>query len=328
MANNNKKYHCRFCSFSSDRKYNRDIHEDRIHKPNNNNQNNNKSGQFTNLEQSSPHWINLTIQPSPSSFPFSSFPAPPFPVNLNSDEVNDKIKREKERNFNKTMLKYFQKVVLPSSSSRNSQLNNSQSNYVISAPDILRNIDHSKLPKGCKIFKCNKCLKPIFDSLFDFQNMNSIKECPNCFNPQQSNDNLTSIWTDCQQLLLSIIYSRLESEKILLVMKVLPNEFIENALLPSLLIIAMIKGNYDFHSIIPIFHFLEIMKLFGNERFFDLGEINPSHWAKRAYDSEIISHLDKKELQQFITVTKGTFGLIKFKIDGKTIYTFSFIPFI
>jgi hypothetical protein len=55
------------------------------------------------------------------------------------------------------------------------------------------------------------------------------------------------------------------------------------------------------------------------------------HWAKRAcndnwkYSEEgNVTKLEKEELKQFIIMTEGTFGLIKFKIDtNKTIYTFS-----
>ena len=38
--------------------------------------------------------------------------------------------------------------------------------------------------------------------------------------------------------------------------------------------------------------------------------------------------MEKEELKQFISMTEGTFGLIKFKIDdnNKTIYTFSYLP--
>ena len=73
-----------------------------------------------------------------------------------------------------------------------------------------------------------------------------------------------------------------------------------------------------------------------NEGFVDLGEIRSSqHWAKRAYDNEgeifsrrkYYTKLKKEELKQFIRMTGGTFGFIKFKIDNnKTIYTFSYLP--
>ena len=74
-----------------------------------------------------------------------------------------------------------------------------------------------------------------------------------------------------------------------------------------------------------------LIELVENEGFVDLGEISYDHWIKRAYDctstEEKATILEKEELKQFISVTEGTFGLIKFRIDKKTIYTFCYLPF-
>jgi hypothetical protein len=73
-----------------------------------------------------------------------------------------------------------------------------------------------------------------------------------------------------------------------------------------------------------------LFELVENEGFIDLGEISSEHWIKRAYDhsstEEKVTKLEKEELKQFISIIEGTFGLIKFRIDKKTIYTFSYLP--
>jgi hypothetical protein len=152
----NKKHHCRFCSFSSDRKYNRDVHETRKHSP----EAKNESGQFTNLEQFSYDKVNQMIQPSPSFFS-SSFSINDLAFNLNSDETDEKIRREK-KSFNKIMLKYVHKVVLPSLPSlpsRNSQLNYSESKYVITAANIIRQFYPHILPKAYKNYNCKNAIR-------------------------------------------------------------------------------------------------------------------------------------------------------------------------
>jgi hypothetical protein len=112
-------------------------------------------------------------------------------------------------------------------------------------------------------------------------------------------------------------------------MIVIPNQFIENVFCPWLLnfLIILTGGNNNDNSLIGMFKLSEIMKLFKNERFFDLGEIWASYSANQTYDSEKIILLEKEKVKQFVSITKGTFGLIKFKINGKTIYALGYIPF-
>ena len=79
-----------------------------------------------------------------------------------------------------------------------------------------------------------------------------------------------------------------------------------------------------------------LFELLENEIFIDLGEISSQHWANRAYDDndgekylteDNVTKLEMNELKHFISITKGTFGLIKFKIDNnKIIYAFSYLP--
>ena len=187
MKKNFRKYTCPFCSQTSSRRYSIDIHIQRKHPPP---QTNNiiqppifnESYNFINFENPSYNEITPMIQPSPP-LPSPPFHSPPFVVILNLGEANEKDKKEKEKNFNKTMLKYFHKMVIPSLSSANSQLK-----YVISTSDILRYFEPQKLPKAYKIYKCNKCLELSFEASFDFQNINSTKECKyNCLNVQKYN---------------------------------------------------------------------------------------------------------------------------------------------
>ena len=98
-------------------------------------------------------------------------------------------------------------------------------------------------------------------------------------------------------------------------MIVFTDGLIENALSLKLLIFLMdIIGteNYQFRW---------LFELVENEGFVDLGEVSSQHWIKRAYDrysaEEKDTKLEKEELKQFISITEGTFGLIKFRIDKK-----------
>jgi hypothetical protein len=217
MESYNKQYSCRFCSFSSDRKYNRDVHETRKHSP----VVKSESSQLTNsLEQFSYNKVNLMVQPSPLSFSSSSIPIiNDLPFNLNSNDTEEKTLRENERNYKKAFWKFYNTVVLPSLSSRDSQLNYYQSNHVMPPVYVL----HNALPKAYKNYNCKKCHTPIFEALFNFQNINSF-ECNNCaFQSHQFNYCDPSIITQKNhELLLSIIYDRIKTEKIPLKMIVFP----------------------------------------------------------------------------------------------------------
>ena len=104
-------------------------------------------------------------------------------------------------------------------------------------------------------------------------------------------------------------------------MSILPNDFIENSICMEItkFFIDILKDqDYPYKW---------IFKLLENERFVDLGEINSDHWARRAYSNpENVTILEKEELNQFINIMEGTFGLITFKINKKTIYCFIYIP--
>jgi hypothetical protein len=322
MESFHKQYPCRFCSFSSDWKYNRDVHETRKHSP----KAKSESSHFTNLEQFS--YNNPMVQPSPLSFSSTSSISiiNDLPFNLNSNDTEKKTLRENERNYKKAFWKFYNTVVLPSLSSRDLQLNYSQSNHVMPRVYIV----HNTLPKAYKNYNCNKCHTSIFEALFNLQNINSF-ECNNCaFQSHQFNYCDPFIITQKNhELLLSIIYDRIKTEKIPLKMIVFPKQFIENVFCPWMLnfLIILTGGNSNDNSLIGIFKLSEIMRLFKNERFFDLGETWASHSVNQAYDSEKIILLEKEKLKQFVSITKGTFGLIKFKINEKTIYALGYIPF-
>lgn len=166
----------------------------------------------------------------------------------------------------------------------------------------------------------------------DFQEIHPVNKFIHncCFNQQQTQhtDNEARLNTlKLQELLLSVIDLRLRSKNKLLKMILFPNNFIENTLSLRLMRFSMsIMGTEEDYP------FRWLFKLLENEIFIDLGEINSQHWAKRAYVNDNysaeknVTKLEKEELEQFISITEGTFGLIKFKIDNKTIYTFSYLP--
>ncbi len=111
MKKNFRKYKCPFCSQTSSRRYNIDIHIQRKHPPP---QTNNiiqppifnESYNIINFENPSYNEITPMIQPSPP-FPSPPFPSPPFPsppfhstpfvVILNLGDANDKDKKEKKK---------------------------------------------------------------------------------------------------------------------------------------------------------------------------------------------------------------------------------------
>jgi hypothetical protein len=126
-------------------------------------------------------------------------------------------------------------------------------------------------------------------------------------------------------------------------MIVFPNNFFQNP--ESLKILTSLfdlMGNEEGEDY-PFRWLFEL--LLNNEGFVDLGGISSQHWARRAYDNhndddndndndgnshsakeDNSTKLEEEELKQFISITGGTFALIKFNIHNKTIYTFSYLP--
>jgi hypothetical protein len=316
VKNTTKKYTCPYCSQTSSRKYNRDIHIQRMH----------KRAPTNNLNQHSKHYFsnNLIDQPQCSYDLNSSleqrssfFPPAIIYPNYNEDEEDEK-ERQSRRRFNRTLLKYIQTIVIPQLNLKNLRFNNIASTFI-----LYSSVDPKNMPKAYKIYKCSKCLISTLDSFVDYQNIYPMNEFNHyCINQQkyEGNNDLT---LKAQQLLLSVIDTRLKSENILLKTIEFPNYFIENSLciqITKFFIDIDKDQNYPFKW---------IFKLLENESFIDLGEINADHWASRVCDStsKNVTLLKKEELKQFISITDATFGLIKFKRNKKTIYTCSYIPF-
>jgi hypothetical protein len=106
-------------------------------------------------------------------------------------------------------------------------------------------------------------------------------------------------------------------------MFIFPNNFIENLLSIKILkCVLQIMGNKG-----EEYPYKWLIELIENERFVDLGDIKSSqHWIKRAYHNDYdadgnyysslaagkVTKLENEELKQFISITGGTFGLIKF----------------
>ncbi len=318
IENSDKKYKCPYCSQTSSRKYNIDIHTQRKHhlaRAKHLNQPSNPyfSNNFKELNQISCD-LNSSME-QPSSFSSSTFCYPDY-----NDNTEDEKERRSRRRFDSTTRKYIQTVVIPQLNSANLQFNNFASTL-----NIYPFIDPEKMPKAHKIYKCGKCLTQILEPVFDYQNIHPVNGFNHyCFNQQKYEDsNDPKLLTlKLQQTLLSVIDYRLGSENILLKMSILPNGFIENSICMELskFFIDILKDqDYPYKW---------ILKILENERFVDLGEINSDHWARRACDSnpENVTILEKEELKQVINIIKGTFGLITFKINKKTIYCFIYIP--
>ena len=355
----NNKYQCLYCAQTSSRKYNIKVHTERKHPeyftsqfhhtPSSRSKSNqfpvaNESSNLIDLvgpSSSSPLiWersMNLPISSAFNSFPdrsaFNFHHDPIFYYIKVKEEEEKRKKRELERSFNRTLFKFLQMMIVVASL----KLQNTPFNYVrrisntLSTPCIL--LDQRNIPIAYKIYKCQNCLEPIFESFFDFQEIHSSnKFIHNCYSNRlqqknQNNDINNHIETlNLQELLLSIINIRLKSEdKLLLKMIVFSDDLIENALPLKILIDLMdnIGSKKD--------PFRWLFELVEKEGFIDLGEISSDHWIKRAYDcsstEEKVTKLEKEELKQFLRITEGTFGLIKFRIDKKTIYTFCYLPF-
>ena len=353
----NKGYQCPYCAQTSSRKSNIKVHIHRkhpeyftssfYHTPSRSNSNQfpvvNKSSNLIDLSgpSSSPLiWersTNLPISSALNSFPdrsaFNFHHDPVFYYVKCKEEEEKRKKREFERSFKRTLFNFRQMMIVVTSL----KLQNTPFNYVrrirntLSTPCIL--LDQRNMPIAYKIYKCQNCFEPIFESFFDFQEIHSSnKFIPNCYFNQlqqknQTNDINNHIKTlNLQELLLSIINIRLKSEDILLLkMIVFSDDLIKNALPLKILIDLMdnIGSKKD--------PFRWLFELVDKEGFIDLGEISSDHWIKRAYDcsstEEKVTKLEKEELKQFLSITEGTFGLIKFRIDKKTIYTFCYLPF-
>ena len=330
------EYKCPYCFQTSSRKYNINIHIQRKHhhpypQINNKNQSStfNDPNNFIDFATSSPYDWDSSMEQPMSSSDFIIPPTFPFyPYSLFNDKVkDDKNERQSWRRFKKTLWEYMQKIVIPALKFQNTQFN-----YTEAIHNIPIVIDPKNMPKAHKIYKCYKCFMSTLKPFFDFQEIHSAnKFFHSCHSNQQQqkhkDNNDPQIKTlNLQEILLSIIDSRLKSENKLLKMIVFPQDLIENSLSLKLLTFLMdIVGNEEDDSFRWLFELLE------NEGFVDLGEISSQHWAKRTYDAEYsaegnVTKLEKEELKHFINITEGTFGLIKFRIDNnKTIYTFSYL---
>jgi hypothetical protein len=304
----------------------------------------NEPQSLINFENSASYWNTSMQHPSSSAFLTSPPPSTFYPNTFfNHNKVKDedeKERRESRRRFNKTSLEYMQKIVIPSLNLQNTQFNDNKKlgNIIF--------IDPMHMPKAHKIYKCDKCFTQTLKPFFDFKEIhpsNKFRYFCFCSIQQQKfeDNNDSQIQTlKLQEILLSAIDYRLKSENILIKMIVFPNNFIENPLsLKILTSLFDIMGNEEGEDY-PFRWLFEL--LLNNEGFIDLGGISSQHWARRAYDNDNDNDIDidgnshsakednstkfeKEELKQFISITGGTFALIKFKIHIKTIYTFSYL---
>jgi hypothetical protein len=340
----NYEYQCPYCSQTSTRKYNIQVHIERKHpyskQPNPQINNTNEYPLYNqplphhhliDIKNYSPTWNTPMEQPSPAFYSLPNFPFC-YPASFSYDakiKYEENKRREAERRlFYKSVLKYIQKIVIPSS-----KLQNTQFNYTSGIPYIPLFTEPMNIPKNMpkahKIYKCHKCFIQTLESFFDFQEIQPTNKFIHyCYSNQQQhpkdNDSQIKILNP-KEMLLSVIDYRLKSENKLLKMIIFPDDLIENAQYLKILIFLMDKiGGTKKDPFRWLFELVE------NEGFVDLGEISSEHWIKRACDysstEEKVTKLEKEELKQFINITEGTFGLIKFRIDKKIIYTFSYLP--
>jgi len=318
IENSDKKYKCPYCSQTSSRKYNIDIHTQRKHQL--------ARAKYLN-QPSNPYFSNdfkglnqITYDLNSSMEQPSSFSSSTFCYHNDNDNAEDEKERRSRRRFDSTRLKYIQKIVIPQLNSENLQPYN-VANAVNKYPPLYPKM----MPKAHKIYKCDKCPTQSLESFFDYQNIHPLNEFNHyCFNQQkyEGNNDPKILTLNLKQTLLSVIDYRLGSENILLKMKVFPNGFFENSTCMEITKFILDIGKEQDYPYKWIFKLLE------NERFLDLGEINADHWARRACDlnPENVTILEKEELEQFINITVGTFGLITFKINKKPVYSFCYIP--
>jgi hypothetical protein len=120
-------------------------------------------------------------------------------------------------------------------------------------------------------------------------------------------------------LLLSIISSRINSQKIILETVVLPDILIQNPI--CFFILEIITNVFDL-NLIPN----QVFKILKSEKFIDLGEIDSKHWACRSYDSQNDIELEKEELQDVLRTLNATFAFLTFEIDHHKKFIFCYIP--
>ena len=217
--NSDKEYKCPYCSQTSSRKYNLQIHIQRKHHtyPQINNANPflvvNEPRSLIDFENSTSYWNTSMQQPSLPAFPpsptFTFYPDTFFYYNKVKDD-DDKNERESRRSFNKTFLEYMQKIVIPSL-----KLQNTQFNYNERIGNIPIFIDPKHMPKAHRIYKCDKCFMQTLKPFFDFQEIHPANKFIHfCYANQEQqqkhkdNNNPQIKTLNLQEILLSVIDSR------------------------------------------------------------------------------------------------------------------------
>ena len=189
----------------------------------------------------------------------------------------------------------------------------------------------TKIPCAHKIYKCKRCSTEILLPIFDFDDIIEEEKFQHkCWNysfiSQYHNEKMMDHDLDhyyysnnVQDLLLSIISSRINSQKIALKTVVLPEVIIQNPI--CFFILEIIKNVFEL-NLIPnkIFNLLKV------EKFIDLGEINLDYWAYRAYNSPNEIFLGKEELRSIVKILHASFGLIVFEVNRSKKFMFCCIP--
>src|SRR5215208_2985629 len=136
VKNSDKGYKCPYCYQTSTRKYNIHVHIERKHRyskqslPQMYNTNeypmyNQPPHHLTDIEKYPSSWNTPMEQPSPTFFSLPTFPFyhDSFFYDAKVKYEENKRRRKSERRFNKTLLEYLQKIVIPSFKQLNTQFN-------------------------------------------------------------------------------------------------------------------------------------------------------------------------------------------------------------
>jgi hypothetical protein len=352
-----KKYECSFCEVTSSRKYNLEVHIKRKHPGQQQQQPTIKPYWATPSTNSSSYYNEYLNEETFTKSDSNNFVYEPtlmqyFPSTFMNNKyfeyfeyLENQKKQEKrtnERRFYQmiNMVRYYFTIFnnnintinmpiwyyqFPSYSKGNQippySYNNIKNH---SDPKLFTDLS-TKMPKAHKIYKCKSCLIETLLPIFDFNEIPSIFE-HECLNNSSTDHfaikNYNDYYSDkIQDLLLSIIDSRNNSDKLVLETFLLPDILIQNPI--CFFILEIIETVFDV-NLIPKW----IFKLLKAEKFTNLGEIDSEHWAFRAYVSQNEIFLEKKELQSIVRTLHSTFGLVTFKINNKRKCMFCYIPLI
>lgn len=343
----NKKFRSPHCEQSSNKKYNIKIHIQRIHK---------KQMEYDKYD--SQVYQNKILSQNNETMPIdtkNSFQQPssllyrgPFNpwdeyyyFEKEKEQEEEERKRKNERRYQNMLVRYSNFWRMQYNLNNNNCYNNQPRSFPLDITSTIKqqttipnqhctinsnpqkSNPSSKIPYAIKFYKCRGCLHEMLFPIYNFKEVASIKEfnyesfCQ-VFHKIYSLANLGEL---LQNFLLYYIKTNPACENTPLKTITIPNLFIETPI--PLIIRTSLSKIYDLDD--PIRWLFELLTVDG---FIEVGEIHSDHWTFRAYNSKQGNSivLDRNELKEFVTITRASFGLIKFKKDNISRYMFSWIP--